>query len=357
MFRVIAVNAGLVAAILVVAELVFGTWLFGPSFGALNIPRDVVRQFDVRAFRDADGPVLYSRDRWGLRGRYDGPAGIGVLAVGGSTTNEMYVSDGETWTDRLSQHFARADIRLSVVNAGTEGQSTVGHIRNFDTWFPLIPELKYRYLLAYVGVNDMALGPRGADPIQDAFDRIESPDSFRRFRQTLANNSALYRLWRVLRGMHEARVADVVHARVDRADHDWIEMPEPAVEVPAADSDLARRLDGYRARIGELIRRARATGAEAIVVTQTRSNWRREGGKLLFLRKSDGTPEIAGYRETTLFNRAAMAACREANAICLDLGAEIEFRPGDFYDHVHTTPAGSARIAEFLFAKLKDRVR
>ena len=52
-----------------------------------------------------------------------------------------------------------------------------------------------------------------------------------------------------------------------------------------------------------------------------------------------------------------MAACAAANAICLDLGGEIEFRPGDFYDHVHTGPSGSARIAEYLFAKLKDRVR
>ena len=58
-----------------------------------------------------------------------------------------------------------------------------------------------------------------------------------------------------------------------------------------------------------------------------------------------------------LFNRAAMAACAEARAICLDLAAEIEFKPGDFYDWVHTTPAGSARIADYLFAALKDRVR
>lgn len=357
LFRVIAVNLGLVAAVLVGAEMIFGTWLSGPSFGALNLPRDVVRRFDVSAFRDADGPVLYSRDRWGLRGRYEAPARIGVLALGGSTTNEMYVADRETWTDRLGQHFARANIPLSVVNAGAEGQSTVGHIRNFDTWFKLIPDLKFRYLLAYIGVNDMALGPRGADPIQDAFDRGESPDRLRRLRQTLANNSALYRLWRTARGMREASIAQVKHARIDHAGMTWIEAPEPAAVTAADDRTLAERLDGYQTRIRELIRRARGLGAEAIVVTQTRGNWRREGGKLLFARGPDGRPNVVGYIETTLFNRWAMAACREANAICLDLGSEIEFLPGDFYDHVHTTPMGSARIADWLFAQLKDRVR
>ena len=356
-FRVIAVNSGLVAAVLVAAELLFGTWLFGPSFGALNLPRDVVRRFDVSAIRPADGPVVYSRDRWGLRGRHDGPASIGILAVGGSTTNEIYVSDGETWTERLGQHLAGANIPLSVVNAGAEGQSTLGHIRNFDTWFKLIPDLKFRYLLAYIGVNDIALGPRGADPIQDAFDRGESPERLRRLRRYAANHSALYRLWRTARGMREARVARLGHARIDRADASWIEAPAPAVPPPPEGSDLAGRLEGYRARVAELIRRTRALGAEAIIVTQTRSNWRRAGGQLLFLARADGQPDMADYVETALFNRAAMAACRDANAICLDLGAEIEFRPGDFYDHVHTTPAGSGRIAEYLFARLKDRVR
>ncbi|MCC7017105.1 MAG: SGNH/GDSL hydrolase family protein [Rhodospirillales bacterium] len=355
--RVIAVNLGLLAAVIVAAELIFGTWLFGPSFGALNLPRDIQRRFDVSALRPADGPVLYTRDRWALRGRYENPGSIGILAVGGSTTNEANVSDGETWTDRLGRRFAEAGIDLSVVNAGAEGQSTVGHIRNFETWFTLIPGLRFRYLLAYVGVNDMALGPRGADAIQAAYDRAESPERMRRLRQYIANQSALYRLWRTLRGVREASVAKVTHARIERAKTAWVEHPGPEIAEPAQGSELAARLEGYRSRIAELIRRTRASGAEAIVVTQSRSNWRREGGKLLFALRPDGKPDVSGYAETALFNRSAMAACQAAKAICLDLGAEIEFRPGDFYDHVHTTPEGSARIADYLFARLKDRVR
>jgi lysophospholipase L1-like esterase len=357
MFRVVAVNLGLLFAAIAAAELVFGTWLFGPSFGALNLPRDSVRRLDVSALRPGAEPVLYTRDRWGLRGRYDHAGAIGILAVGGSTTNEMYVGDDETWTARLGEHFARARIPLSVVNAGAEGQSTVGHLHNFDAWFPLIPGLKFRYLLAYIGVNDMALGPRGADPIQAAFDRAESPQRWRRVRQYLANHSALYRLWRTARGAVEARDAGIIHAYTPHAAFQWIETPEPEVGEPEEGSDLAHRLEGYGARVTELIRRTRALGAEAIIVTQKRGNWRREEGKLLFARKPDGAPDISEYAETTLFNRAAMAACRKANAICIDLGFEIEFEPGDFYDRVHTTPQGSARIAEFLFARLKDKVR
>ena len=360
MLRVIGINAGLLTAVLLAVELIFGTWLSGPSFGSLNLPRDVERRFAVS---DGDRPgriAVYTRDRFGLRGRYDNPGDIGIMALGGSTTNELYVSDGETWTDRLAENFARAGAALSVVNAGAEGQSTNGHIRNFAAWFPLIPGLKFRYALAYVGINDMALGADGAKSAEeDKFDRMQSPRWDRRLRNHARNNSVLYRLWRTWRGMGKAKDARLVHTSLDHARFKWVAAPDGGgpVAAPAPESDLARRIAGYRGRIGILIARIRARGAEAIIVTQQKSHWRRENGRLLFAADAAGNPDTSGYAEMVLFNRAAMAACAEARAICVDLGGEIEFKPGDFYDWVHTTPAGSARIADYLFAKLKDRVR
>ena len=352
--RVIGVNLGLVFLVLVAAELVFGTWVFGPSFGSLNLPRAVERRYAV-GHAPAGGIVVYTRDRHGLRGRYAGPDTIGILALGGSTTNEVYVSDGETWTDRLGQRFAQAGRALSVVNAGAEGQTTVGHLRNFDVWFPLIPNLKARYILAYVGVNDMALDADGTSPDQDRYDRMESPEPFRRAAQFAKNHSVFYRLWRTWRGMKRAERHQLVHTSLDHAAFAWTEVSAPVAE-PQPGSELDRRLGAYRARVAALIARIRQEGAEAIVVTQARSNWRREGGKVLFAHPPDERPNTGAYAETMLFNRAAMAACREASAICVDLGSEIEFKPGDFYDHVHTTPQGSDRIAEFLFERLKDQV-
>jgi predicted sulfurtransferase len=51
-----------------------------------------------------------------------------------------------------------------------------------------------------------------------------------------------------------------------------------------------------------------------------------------------------------------MQVCGDKGAICVDLANEIEFEIGDFYDHVHTTSAGSRRIGEYLFDKLRNRV-
>lgn len=52
------------------------------------------------------------------------------------------------------------------------------------------------------------------------------------------------------------------------------------------------------------------------------------------------------------FNEMSLDLCARAGGICIDLAGELRFEQGDFYDHAHTTAAGSRRIGEYLFGKL-----
>jgi hypothetical protein len=51
-------------------------------------------------------------------------------------------------------------------------------------------------------------------------------------------------------------------------------------------------------------------------------------------------------------NQTTLGFCRDSGEICIDLADELHFMPGDFYDGVHNTLAGSHRIADFLAGKL-----
>jgi len=52
---------------------------------------------------------------------------------------------------------------------------------------------------------------------------------------------------------------------------------------------------------------------------------------------------------------AIMEACHASSGICIDLAGAMKLdHVAHFYDAVHTTPAGSKRIAEFLYPKLRD---
>lgn len=345
LLKVAAVNLGFLVAVVLGAELLFGNW-FGDNYGTLVIPRDVDRQFDVNALYGGT-KVRFSRDIYGLRGVYGSPSEIDILAIGGSTTNEIFVDDTETWTATIAKAFAEGKRKVTVVNAGVDGQSTLGHLKNFELWFPRIPNLKARYVLAYVGINDMALALSGRPNKQDYLEAQRRP-----FKQILINNSAVYGLYRTVKGMLKARAANLIHTEKGYDGTPWTE-PKTPPDLAAAESRLQEHLEAYADRLRELVRRIRAMGSEAIVVDQAMASYRLRDGKVLGSPRPDGTVDLGGYEDLAAFNKVAMRTCREVEAVCIDLANELPFEDGDHYDRLHTTPLGSAKIGRYLEAQLR----
>ena len=344
LLRVLYINAGGLLVLLLAAELIFGNWIFGPKFGTLNLPRNVSRTFDTTGLYAGGGTVNYTRDEYGLRGRYPALDQIDLLVLGGSTTNELYIDDRKTWASVIAREAARDGKKWVVVNAGVDGQSTVGHLRNFEVWFPQLPSFKPRFVLAYIGINDIALEG------QEKFDEMKSPDTLRRVRHYLQNNSAVYGLVRVVRGNIRARSANLIHGGGKVHEGAWIPIAAQADTGPV-EGQPASRLEAYGRRVQMLAGRIRELGAEPIFVSQSRGSYRVRDGRPVGRAGSDG-----GYFQMAAYNQAMLAACRRVRAICIDLGSELEFQDGDFYDHIHTTPSGSARIGRYLYAKLKNRL-
>ena len=154
-FQVISFNLASLLLGLLGIELVFGRWINPSPLHLLNVPRNVELSFDIsHLYSSPNTVVTYRRDQYGLRGQFDHPSSIDILTVGGSTTDQRSLDEGSTWQDILGEEFTSHGKKVSVVNAGVDGQSTHGHIKNFDLWFPHIPDLRVRYFFFYVGIND-----------------------------------------------------------------------------------------------------------------------------------------------------------------------------------------------------------
>jgi hypothetical protein len=345
MLRVVLVNVLLLALGLVGVELAFGGWLSDEGFGAVNLPRSVRLVADVGDLYAGGGQAVYTRDAYGLRGDYGTPADIDILSVGGSTTNELHVDDCCTWTAMLAKRFAAAGRPLTVANAGVDGQSTVGHIWNFDHWFARIPGLKPRYVLAFIGINEhhITLDGRGED-------LPEYDDLGRRLRQAWRNNSVLYGLYRTAVGVVRARRAELTHARLDFAQEDWETLPRAAF---AAFACPAERVAAFRARLAVLAEKIAQLGATPVFVTQQRGDVRFTGDTVAGVVRTRG---LRRQQFVSCYNRGLMGYCEAEGLLCVDLASGIRFTDGDHYDSIHTTPQGSAKIADFLFDALKDRI-
>ena len=116
----------------VLVELYFGSWVRPKPWGLLC---DVHLTFSEKSTYGAEKTIDYVRDSQCLRGSYNASS-IDVVTVGGSTTDQRYLTEGETWQDSIARYFQRNGRQLSIANAGVDGQSTIGHLWDFEYWFP-----------------------------------------------------------------------------------------------------------------------------------------------------------------------------------------------------------------------------
>ena len=104
-----------------------------------------------------DRTIIHSRNSIGLRGQeppltFD--RHLTIVAVGGSTTECYYLSDGKTWPHLLSQHLSQhfSSVWLNN-NAGMDGHSTFGHTVLAKNYLSAV---RPKVALFLVGVNDVA---------------------------------------------------------------------------------------------------------------------------------------------------------------------------------------------------------
>jgi lysophospholipase L1-like esterase len=346
--RTLAINALILLAGLVALELIFGSWIRDNRIQHLNLITDQAYIHDVSSLYDNGGrPVEYRRDVYGLRGDYDSPNQIGILTVGGSTTDQKYVSEGETWQDVLRDHFVADGKSISVANAGVDGHSTVGHLRSFEWWFPSIPGLSPRYVLFYLGINDVHIES------QRKYDELASRDEAIGAMESLRDRSGLYYGYRTLRAMFRTERRKAGHQRVDFERVVWVDAP---IRQNHAARSAGRRL-AYATRLARLAELTRSLGAEPIFVTQLLVSSREVDGTVVGTQGTDSNG-VDVYIITGLFNQTTMDSCRALRAICVDLAADLrpDFTDRDFYDFSHTTPSGAAKIGAYLYRSLRDEL-
>lgn len=341
------VNLAVFGVGIAIVELLFGAWFSPDNLNRLNLIRGRIFNSDVSGLYETPSPIIkYSRDKYGLRGSCGDPSRINLLTVGGSTTDQRYISDGSTWQDVLQNRFAAVGSPVVVGNAGVDGQSTFGHIKNFDWWFPYIPNLKPGYILFYVGLNDF-YKDEGSE-----FDEID--------RDTLVTvikeHSALWHLLRTVKGTYEALLKlKLGHNKVDFAKMQWTREP-----LQNNYAFMSPRLDAYAQRLRILVARTRGLGSEPIFVTQPSRFFRRTASGVQGL--EDVIPTYDGrrvngvdfYHMMNQFNQVMQTVCNEEHVLFIDLAADPGWDDADFYDYVHMSPKGARKVGICLFEKLEN---
>jgi hypothetical protein len=173
------------------------------------------------------------------------------------------------------------------------------------------------------------------------------------------NKSALYNLIRKINGVLNSKRVNIDHSDIDISQYAFVDTGIAGPEL--RDKYQKENLAAFRERLRILVDHCLKMGAKPIFVTQPTAHYRWQNDK--WVGTSAEFPDISGFRFNGvdyfyLLNElnAVIKEVAGNQHIVVDLTNMPIWEPADFYDWVHMTPRGAAKVGNTLFNVLKDKL-
>ena len=292
-----------------------------------------------------------------------------ILAIGGSTTESVYVDQGKSWPYLLQTTLGKSGYpgNVWVGNAGKSGLNTRHHVLAVKT---LIPQISPDAIILLTGINDLnlrLLQDTSYTPMSVS-EEVNDPElysqAFVRYPMGASlwdslKNTALYGMYIKLKYYtHFIKNEDLI----DDTGHFYLRMRRmrrEATVVREVLPDMGAALDEYRNNLLEIIRIAKSTNTRLIFMTQPTMFYRdmpHELESLLwFGQVENGRDDMSEYYSSGamsdgigLYNELMKSLCTVQSVECIDLASLLRKDTTVFYDDCHFNDSGSATIASIL---------
>ncbi|MCR9258143.1 MAG: SGNH/GDSL hydrolase family protein [Pseudomonadaceae bacterium] len=290
-----------------------------------------------------DSEVIHSRNILGFRGPNppaDWKNTTTVLAIGGSTTECAFLTDGKDWPSLLQGHLSNRLEKTWVNNAGFDGHSTFGHIRLLEQ---MIIGLKPDYTVFLIGVNDTGVDARRHFDESIEFEGQSFRNKIVSLSETLSTVQAIYRSLK-------AKQLGLGHQwQLDLEDAQSKTMS--ASEEDAVEKEALEALPDFETRVRRIISLTRDNGIEPIFVTQP-ALW----GDVVdpSTGVSIGQLEFAGrtaaltWQILEKYNDVTRRIGKEASVPVIDLAKKMPKDSRYYYDWMHYTNEGAEIVATII---------
>jgi lysophospholipase L1-like esterase len=298
-------------------------------------------------FTKLDKTTIHTKNALGFRG--DPPpanlaAYLSIITVGGSTTECLYLSDGKTWTDILGRNLAKGFKQVWINNAGLDGATTYRHLILLEDY---VVRLHPKLVLFLVGINDVGHGDIQAE------DQKKSGIS-RAVRRVLYRSEA-YSLGQNLYRYVIAQKRGLKHTEIDLKAAGALQIPEAVVE----DTLLTHRetyLPFYGDRLVKLVTICKRNGIEPVFITQPTLYGQgvdpSTGVDLEQVKLGENLNGKLMYEIVELYNGVTRQVAKTEHILLIDLAQEMPKDSRYYYDYLHYTNDGAAKVAEIIGNRL-----
>lgn len=356
LFKLTLFNFSFLSVFLLITDIFISTInlkrsLIFPTLPKFNVPRQtcsIKTIYDASAIYKTNSPYLidYQRDKDCYRSKDNLEKNSQnkkiILTIGGSTTDQRFVKEGDTFQDLLDQKY---DNKYDFINGGVDGQSSVGHLYSMKQWHSkALENNEVRHIIYYLGVNDQGLTKLSRD-------KLNKKNSFQRnIRDYLTNNSYIYSQ---LKNIYFSKSFPKTFNIMAVHGEEFIPLGVPIYKEIKIQKDS---FSGYKKLINDLIN---ATvkyfpDAKIHIVQQQIPGCRFETVNNYFDRHSSNYQGVCkSIGEVFLSINNALEKNKNASKVIIyPMYLEIAIDDDGFYDFIHTNKKGSYQIAEYLFKNL-----
>ena len=322
---------------------------------SIQLPTNVRLEFENTLVSGLDRTIVHSRNSLGFRGA-DPPKEITsqfkIVMVGGSTTEQLYISDGETWTDVFYQVLSQEFSSVWVNNAGLDGHSTFGHLILVNDY---LRRLKPEVAIFLVGVNDV-----GRDDLSsfDSDFQIDNQE-FTSVVKRLANRSESLNLALTLIRNFRAkrRSLDHISLKPKTAETLYLSEEQQVREIEAH----RKHVESFRKRLVRLVDDCRKYDIRPVLVTQPAlygcATDPTSGIDLSVLKVTNNANGCLQWRILSLYNEATTQVGRSEDVDVIDLADMLPHDSSLYYDFVHYNRAGSDVVGRLLAQEFLGTMR
>lgn len=300
----------------------------------------------------------------GIRGDELGPdAGLRILAIGGSTTECLYLDQSETWPARLQEDLAQTlpGHRVWVGNAGRSGLNTREHIFQLRHLLVELPDLDAVVFL--IGINDLGLKLR-QDTEHDPHE-LDRPGADREYMNRAFalhpdrdvawyKRTAIYHIARRIKWRLDDSQTDAVDTE-GRLYQTWRQQRIQATNIRTELPDLTDALDEYQRNVNELIDIGESHGVRLIFLTQP-TTWKAGLAKDIeaLMTGGRGRSEDEFYavdalaKGIELYNQKLIEVCKARGVEYFDIASLLPKDASIFFDDSHYNESGAEKFASVL---------
>ena len=349
--NLLALILGLIVAILILELfLQFCNPLgFRQKGNKIVLPSNEVKTFENTEIKGLDSVIQHTKNSLGFRGS-ERPPEIdnltSIIAVGGSTTECFFISDGKEWVALLSKKLASIHDEFWINNAGLDGHSTFGHQILLEDF---LIKLKPNYLIFLVGCNDI-----GREDLNQ-YDKLKlKPDDS--WEMYIRNNSGIFSLFMNIRRSLLAKKERLWHSGVDFRKLELLDsIPGKKINQMLKRHEI--HATSFESRLKKLTQTCRSNNIVPILMTQpTVAGEGYDDAVNLNLERMKYCDDLGGkayWKKLELYNDRTRKLSENENILLIDLAEKMPKSTELFYDCVHFTNEGAEAVAQIVFESLK----